>query len=106
MSNGKDGLWEENIGPSCYAKAQGLPVKIWGLFGKGHLKYYVLPKDGSTKTTCMNGGRYNKVVKTHFAKWRRTLFPRGGRAFLVKDHEKCLWQERNMDAECAAGFDL
>ncbi len=85
MANGKDGLWEENVGPSCYAKSQGLPVKIWGLFGNGRLEYFVLPKDGTNKTTNMNGARYNKLVKTHFAKWRRSCFGRKARVFLVKD---------------------
>ena len=98
MANGKDGLWEANVGPSCYAKSQGLPVKIWGMFARGRLHYFVLPKDGPTKTCNMTGARYNKVVKTHFSKWRRSCFLRG-RAFLVKDHERCLWQQRNLDAE-------
>ena len=76
MANGKDGLWEANVGPSCYAKSQGLPVKIWGMFARGRLHYVVLPKDGPTKTAHMNGARYNKVVQTHFSKWRRSrLFP-------------------------------
>ena len=44
-ANGKDGLLDENIGPSMYAKGQGLPVKIWGFFANGHLEYYLLPKD-------------------------------------------------------------
>ena len=105
MANGKDGLWEANVGPSCYAKSQGLPVKIWGMFARGRLHYVVLPKDGPTKTAHMNGARYNKVVQTHFSKWRRSRFFRG-RAFLVKDHERCLWQQRNLNAEKAAGFDL
>ena len=43
MANGKDGLLDGNIGPSLYAKSQGLPVKIWGLFGNGGLEYFVLP---------------------------------------------------------------
>ena len=54
MSNGKDGLWDERVGPSLYAKAQGLPVKIGGLFANACLEHYVLPRDGR-KTTNMNG---------------------------------------------------
>ena len=46
MANGKDGLWDANVGPSMYAKGQGLPAKIWGYFGNGQLHYHVLPKDG------------------------------------------------------------
>lgn len=62
MANGEDGLWDENVGPSCYAEAQGKPVKIWGMFGDGKLEYFVLPADGQ-KTTNMNGARYNALVK-------------------------------------------
>ena len=105
MASGKDGLWDENIGPSCYAKGQGRPVKIWGLFANGYLEYFVLPADGA-RTTNMNGGRYNKLVKTKFRQWRRACFNDAKRAFLVKDHERCLWQDRNMQAEKEAGFDV
>ena len=34
---------EECIGPSAYWKAQGRPVKIWGLLLNGELRTYVLP---------------------------------------------------------------
>ena len=54
MANGNDGLWDENVGPSLYAKAQGLPVKIWGMFANGKLFYHVLPKDKARKITNMN----------------------------------------------------
>ena len=40
MASGKDGLFDENVGFSMYAKAQGLPVKIWGLFANGRLEYH------------------------------------------------------------------
>ena len=105
MANGKDGLWDENVGPSCYAKGQGRPVKIWGIFADGRLEYWVLPVDGA-RTTNMNGERYNHLVKTKYAKWRRSCFGARGRAHLVKDYEKCLWQTRNMEAEKEAGFDV
>ena len=35
MANGKDGIWDKNVGPSLYAKSQALRVKIWGFFGNG-----------------------------------------------------------------------
>ena len=38
---GQDGLFDENVGPSLYAKAQGMPVKIWGFLGNGRLEYYI-----------------------------------------------------------------
>ena len=85
MANGKDGLWDENVGPSLYAKAQGLPVKIWGLFADGQLHYHVLPADGR-KTTNMNIKRYNSLVKSKFAMWKRACFPRTRRPSLRLQH--------------------
>eukprot|EP00974_Lingulodinium_polyedra_P114498 11085695-Lingulodinium_polyedra.AAC.1 len=102
MANGKDGLWDENVGPSLYAKAQGLPVKIWGFFAQGKLQYYVLPKDGR-RTTNMNGDRYNRLVAERFAGWREACFGDTRRVHLVQDHEKCLWQPRNIKALKKAG---
>ena len=105
MANGKDGLWDENVGPSLYAKAQGLPVKIWGFFSNGMLHYHVLPADGR-KTTHMNGVRYVKLVRAKFASWRSLCLPRGGRVSLVQDHEKCLWQPASLKALADAGCDV
>ena len=104
MSGGKDGLWDENVGPSLYAKGQGLPVKIWGFFGNGRLEYYVLPRDGK-KTTNMNGDTYEWLVGARFAQWRRACFGDDAPVHLCQDHEACLWQDRNVralrDAGCA-----
>ena len=54
----QDGLFDENVGPSLYAKAQGVPVTIWGFLGNGRIEYYVLPEDvneqGRKKTTNMS----------------------------------------------------
>ena len=51
QASGADGLFDDNIGPSLYAKAQGLPVKMWGPFVNGRLYYYILPKDKLQLTT-------------------------------------------------------
>jgi hypothetical protein len=45
MSDGKDGLWDDNISPSLYAKGQGMAVKIWGFLANGRLEYWVRPQD-------------------------------------------------------------
>ena len=106
MANGKDGLWDENVGPSLYAKAQGLPVKIRGLFADGQLHYHVLPADGR-KTTNMNIKRYNSLVKSKFAMWKRACFPRTrGLVKLVQDHERCLWHDSTVKALRKAGFSI
>ena len=89
LANGKDGLWDANLGPPCFAESEGKPVKICGLFGNGRLEYFVLPMQGK-KMTNMNGARYNESVKTEFVAWRRRHFPRTARADLIQDHEQCL----------------
>ncbi len=105
LASGKDGLWDENVGPSLCAKAQGLPVKIWGLFADGALYYYVLPKDKKRKTTNMNAQRYKHLVQTKFAQWRRQAFrSKSVRPHLVQDHERCLWKVSSLKALKAAGF--
>ena len=97
MSDGKDGLWDDCVGPSSYAKSQGQPVKIWGMLANGVLHYYVLPADGR-RTQNMNGARYNTLVNRFFADWRRASFGDDGSVHLVQDHEKCLWKEDNIKA--------
>lgn len=106
QSSGADGLFDDNIGPSLYAKAQGLPVKIWGFLANGRLEYWTLPADPDKpgqKTTHMNGGRYQNLIQSKFALWRRACFGDDETCHLVQDHERCLWQEQNLDALRAAG---
>ena len=107
MASGKDGLWDENVGPSLYAKAQGRPVKIWGLFADGLLFYHVLPVDAEKKTTNMNAARYQKLVQSKFASWRRSAFRSASvRPILVQDHERCLWKGSSLKALKGAGFNV
>ena len=109
MANGKDGLFDENVGPSLYAKSQGKAVKIWGLFANGKLHYWVLPVDKTKKkykTTNMNTTRYRKLIESHFAEWRRDCFGNNARVPLVQDHEGCLWEDGNLRALSTAGLDV
>ena len=113
MSNGKDGLHDDNVGPSMYAKAQGNPVKIWGVFANGRLEYYVLPQDKEKSklrkrsvTMNMTTPCYAKLVERDFAQWRRNCFGDDARAYLVQDHEKCLWADTCLSALKDAGFDV
>ena len=109
-ADGKDSLEDKNVGPSGYAKAQGTPVKIWGMYGDGHLEYMALPAvrgpGGKLRSLNMTSERYKAMVDKHFAQWRKRMFPRcGGQKIpLVKDFEKFLRQPRNLDAERKAGF--
>ena len=43
---GPDGFYEDCVGPSSYYKAQGIPVRIWGLLANGQVFVTVLPKVG------------------------------------------------------------
>ena len=116
LSDGSDSLEDKNVGPSAYAKSQGKPVKIWGLFFNGRLEYWVLPEEvddkGKTKSANMTGARYNYFVRTFLAKWRRRCyptFPKDEKVPLVKDYERFLrWDKAkefdNMKAERDAGF--
>ena len=106
QATGKDGLYDDNVGPSLYAKAQGLPVKIWGFLANGHLAYWVLPADPEKpkkKTTHMNGETYNRLVTGKFREWRRACFGDDKPCRLVQDHEKCVWMEHNLAALRQAG---
>ena len=44
-TQGSDALYEDCVGPSAYAKAQGYMVRIWGLLISGVLFIYVLPEN-------------------------------------------------------------
>lgn len=108
MKTGEGSLEDKNVGPPAYSKAQGLPIKIWGFFCDGILRYYVLPsprtEKGALTTEHMNGTRYEAMVKANFAKWRRGCI-RGGRVFVAKDYERFLRKPSIIAAEEAAGCD-
>ena len=87
QANGRDALYEDCVGPSSYWKAQGTPVRIWELLSAGVLCVYVLPAG-----EVMNRWWYAWLVATYFPRWiAKTLGDSVGEAFLVQDHEKCLW---------------
>ena len=94
LKDGSDALEDQNVGPSPYAKSQGRPIKIWGLFFNGRLEYWVLPEsDDGKKSKNMTGERYYELVTNHFAAWRRKCyptFPKDEKVPLVKDFEKFL----------------
>ncbi len=90
MANGADGLFDDNISPSLYAKSQGKPVKIWGFLANGRLEYYLLPvdPDNPKKTTNMNTDRYGWLIAAKFKDWRKACFRDAKPVHLVQDHEK------------------
>jgi hypothetical protein len=113
MANGKDGLWNDNVGPSLYAHAQGTPVKIWGCLANGVFSYWVLPECRKTEngkkrkgTTHMNMDRYQKMMRSQGRKWLRASYGRRVPkcVWLIQDHEKCLWNEVSVSTAAKQGF--
>ena len=74
-----DALYDECVGPSGYRKAQGIPVRIWGLLADGKLFVHVLPEGQA-----MNRTTYAWLVEKKFPDWL------GNCEYLVQDFERCL----------------
>lgn len=70
------------LGPSRYSKAQGEPVKVWGVLAKGKLHCTILPKGEH-----LNRWWYAYIVKRCFARWL------DGCDRIVQDFERCLHTE-------------
>jgi transposase len=102
MSNRKDGLWDDNVGPSLYAKAQGYPVKIWGFFANGRLEYWALPEAENGRKAHMTIERYADLVEAKFSQWRQACFGDNRSVHLVQDGERCLWADDSLAALAAA----
>jgi hypothetical protein len=104
QTDGSDALYEECVGPSSYWKAQGTPVRIWGLLVAGVLFIYVLAED-----KVMNRWEYAWLIEHKFPTWlQKGLGRRRAKqgAFLVQDHEKCLWTEEARSALIDQGITL
>lgn len=102
-ANGSDGLFEDCVGPSSYWKAQGMPVRVWGLLVAGVLFIWILPEEWA-----MTGERYAWVIEHKFRKWAHKALGRKARqgVFLVQDHERALWTDLAREAMDANGFNL
>lgn len=79
MTDGSDAMYAECVGPSSYKKAQGHPVRVWGLLSEGHLYVHVLEAGD-----VMNEDLYTELVEDHFEGWL------GSSRYLVQDFERCL----------------
>ena len=102
QSSGSDALYHECVGPSSYWKAQGLPIRVWGLLIAGCLFIHVLPEGER-----MNIGYYEWLVRSVFPRWiGKAMGDWSSGIFLVQDHEKCLWNARPRAAMREAGIHL
>ena len=77
----KDALSVDCVGPSKYSKAQGKPVRVWGLLVRGQLHLKVLPAG-----TVLNKWYYQGLIQKWFGK---TI---GGlrQPLLIQDYERAL----------------
>ena len=82
-----DALYADCVGPSGYGKAQGNPVRVWGLLAEGALRIYVLPQGQS-----MNRWWYAWLIERHFPQWL------GSCKYIVQDFERCLRCEEPLQA--------
>ena len=78
-SDNRDAMFQDCLGPSSYNKAQGTPVKVWGMLACGHLSIHILDS-GET----MNQDLYSELVEEKFEEWC------GDCDHLVCDDERCL----------------
>ena len=103
MADGSDALYEDCIGPSAYHKTQGNKIRVWGLLVAGMLFITILP-DGET----MNRWWYAWVINNRFPGWLKQALGRKANkgAFLVQDHERCLWSAEPMAAMRAQNITL
>ena len=95
MTDGKDALFQDTIGPSSYGKAQGKPVKVWGMLSEGTLKIRIRP-DGDH----MNRWWYAWIVEHCFPNWL------GECTHIVQDYERCLRCDEPLEAMKKIGVQL
>ena len=77
--DGSDALYQDCLGPSSYNKAQGKPVRVWGMLACGHLSIHIL-EEGEA----MNQEVYMELIEERFEEWA------GICTHLVCDFEWCL----------------
>ena len=98
MADGSDALYQDCVGPSSYAKAQGRPVRVWGMLANGTFSYGILPEGER-----MNVGNYTKVIGKSFGPWLQDAFWKDAKVKLVQDHERCLWSPTSLAAIANVG---
>ena len=90
-----DALYADCVGPSVYSKAQGLPVRVWGLLAHGVLHITILPQG-----EVMNRWWYAWIIEHRFPSWL------GDCNKLVQDFERCLHCAEPLAALAKLSVDL
>ena len=78
-ADNQEAMYQDCLGPSCYNKGQGIPVRVWGMLACGGLNIHVLD-EGETMTQEV----YAELVEDKFDDWC------GNCEYLVCDYERCL----------------
>ena len=94
-ADGTDALYADCVGPSTYKKAQGKPVRVWGMLANGKLNIEVL-EEGDV----MNNDLYSTLIDEKFPDWL------GGCEYLVQDFEACLRSNHALEAFKRVGVEL
>ena len=82
-----DAMYHECLGPSCYNKGQGIPVRVWGMLACGGLYVHVLDEGQA-----MNEDVYVELIEDKFDDWC------GNCEYLVCDYERCLRSSSSLHA--------
>jgi hypothetical protein len=90
-----DSLYADCVGPSNYKKAQGIPVRVWGLLVGGKLNVYIL-EEGEV----MDQTLYIELIEDKFSEWMAHC------RYLVQDFEPCLRAEGSLEALDRIGLEL
>jgi len=85
-----EGLKEDCIGPSSYAKAQGEGIKIWGLLHRGQFKVHIMPSGQN-----MTGKYYQKTISSKLHVWIHGKKKRKikSKTKMIQDNERALWTQ-------------
>ena len=93
--DGKDGLFEDTMGPSSYAKAQGEAVRVWWFLISG--KFYV---DIVPSGEIVDQAYYAELLEEKLDKWK------GHCDLLAQHYERCLRAPESLAAMRSIGVEL
>jgi hypothetical protein len=94
-TDGTDALYADCVGPSAYKKAQGHPIRVWGMLANGKLRIEILDEGD-----VMNKELYSDLVDEKFPEWL------DGCEHLVQDFEPCLRSQEALEAFQRVGVEL
>ncbi|CAK0803632.1 unnamed protein product, partial [Prorocentrum cordatum] len=94
-SDNSDALYADCVAPSSYNKAQGQPVRVWGMLASGVLNIHVLDEG-----EVMDRSVYVELIEDKFDEWSLNC------EFVVCDYERCLRTPEALQALNRSGMKL